>query len=1011
MADNTSRLLTNSASVRNNLETRNLYTIDASYPLDPTTTTKIVNTISNISSTLMPFRSNDLRNSAIGRLITDKSPITEIGLQCLGTQLAYNAASKLEKKYLPTISLGNLFDKNSDTKLFTWKKNYSLTKNIFGSQTGIIGGVEKIINVTEGIYPSQSPFQKDTTNDELLENTGSAVISIRNSNLNRNLYKSKYSKTSLNFNSIDQKGISKSISATYRFFDPIYNKFFTETVISNDNMATAYNLIIDITTNGVYEYGSEVFNSLIFGITIKNNEEYGTITDSMVFSSKVIDDSTSDSSMNTWLNNNKTILQWDYNINFSTISNIESIEKLGNKGGLIEYTRNLMIASKGKYVAINKKIFNHNDSTYGFNGSAILEAPSTALPEFKNKLGLRQHTFKDPYNKFSKAIRFIGNSGYGGNENSVIYETVLPRMHPITGSEVADNTKRLMFSIENLAFEVIKGNKYGIIVNSENKDEIIPLTEIGAFGGRVMWFPPYDLSIVETSEAKSTSTVFLGRNEPIYNYESSERSATITFKLIADYPSNLHDFKDKTEKEIAEFFAFGGKPNNRPKKEVINPLFPQLPEAQPKLDILRLYFPNNEPKLSSNIDTAIQSIIDSEYGIGGNSDGVNNDILLSSYIDVYNYIGIDDKLNEIIADPNSNISIDLIGNTTKLYKNTDIEKQYNIALSDRRCEAVKKYIISRLEALEIKNYTFNKKITLGSANAPNDTAYPPRGSNETDIEFNNRIASIVNSSSSISSRNVEIYIYKSEINNSTTVTKNDTQVNNTKDVVSENIYEKTFNKILNADDIETHGMSENNESIKEDYFMPVYHSQSPEEYHRRLTFLQQCTRQGGAQRTEQGDNNIRNSVFGRQPIAILRIGDFFYTKIIINSINFSYKDGMWDLNPEGFGLQPLMCDITMNIKIIGGQSLKGPIDLLQNAISFNYYANSTYTNKGIYTIPTKAQYNQYDNVNKKDETKYDNNGNIITPISKDNGAPKVDTTISDTIQPLNTYNNNQNYTA
>jgi hypothetical protein len=46
------------------------------------------------------------------------------------------------------------------------------------------------------------------------------------------------------------------------------------------------------------------------------------------------------------------------------------------------------------------------------------------------------------------------------------------------------------------------------------------------------------------------------------------------------------------------------------------------------------------------------------------------------------------------------------------------------------------------------------------------------------------------------------------------------------------------------------------------------------------------------------------------------------------------------------------------MKVIGGQSLKGPIDALQNAITFNHYANSNYTNTGLYQRPSEEADNQ-----------------------------------------------------
>ena len=64
------------------------------------------------------------------------------------------------------------------------------------------------------------------------------------------------------------------------------------------------------------------------------------------------------------------------------------------------------------------------------------------------------------------------------------------------------------------------------------------------------------------------------------------------------------------------------------------------------------------------------------------------------------------------------------------------------------------------------------------------------------------------------------------------------------------------------------------------------------------------------------------------------------------------------MNPEGFGMQPMIAKVTLQMKVLGGQSLKGPIDALQNAITFNYYANSNYTNQGLYARPSAEADNQ-----------------------------------------------------
>ena len=75
----------------------------------------------------------------------------------------------------------------------------------------------------------------------------------------------------------------------------------------------------------------------------------------------------------------------------------------------------------------------------------------------------------------------------------------------------------------------------------------------------------------------------------------------------------------------------------------------------------------------------------------------------------------------------------------------------------------------------------------------------------------------------------------------------------------------------------------------------------------------------------------------------MRIGDFYNTKICIQNINIEYdNDGVqWDLNPEGIGLQPMLANVNITFTFLGGSDLSGPIARLQNAASYNYYANTS----------------------------------------------------------------------
>ena len=124
------------------------------------------------------------------------------------------------------------------------------------------------------------------------------------------------------------------------------------------------------------------------------------------------------------------------------------------------------------------------------------------------------------------------------------------------------------------------------------------------------------------------------------------------------------------------------------------------------------------------------------------------------------------------------------------------------------------------------------------------------------------------------------------------------------------------------------------------YFDPGFHTMTPEGFMGRLNFLQQCTRQGdtlGA--SEENGYMANNLAFGRPPFCILRIGDFYYQKIVIRNINITYDPLVLDLNNEGVGVVPLIANVTISFNFIGGGDLNGPVRRLQNALSHNYYAN------------------------------------------------------------------------
>jgi hypothetical protein len=132
------------------------------------------------------------------------------------------------------------------------------------------------------------------------------------------------------------------------------------------------------------------------------------------------------------------------------------------------------------------------------------------------------------------------------------------------------------------------------------------------------------------------------------------------------------------------------------------------------------------------------------------------------------------------------------------------------------------------------------------------------------------------------------------------------------------------------------------------FFQPSFHSITPEGLNSRLTFLQQCMRPGDTIPTAKKPtpdspvqlqyNNAVNTTFGAPPVLVLRVGDFYNTKIIPRNLTLNYE-GL-DLNPEGIGVQPMIANVQLTFDFVGGSGLKESIDKLQNALTFNYYANT-----------------------------------------------------------------------
>jgi hypothetical protein len=197
--------------------------------------------------------------------------------------------------------------------------------------------------------------------------------------------------------------------------------------------------------------------------------------------------------------------------------------------------------------------------------------------------------------------------------------------------------------------------------------------------------------------------------------------------------------------------------------------------------------------------------------------------------------------------------------------------------------------------------------------------------------------------------------------------------------------------------------------IKDRYnhYIPALWSLTPEGYNGRLTFLQQCTRQGPTQAASDERGNANNLSFGRPPVCILKIGDFVQTRIYIENLSIDYKNQsniQWDLNPEGIGIQPMMATVRMSFIYMGGQDLSGPISQLQNAVTFNYYANtSVYDDRSSYMPNGITDYNQTSLFNVYDYAKPIKPGDMEKDLNKQKflkylNSPDIDPNFDNGVQ-------------
>jgi len=637
--------------------------------------------------------------------------------------------------------------------------------------------------------------------------------------------------------------------------------------------------------------------------------------------------------------------------------------------------------------------------------------------------------------------------------------------------------KKYMFSIENLAWRT--SSRPGFTYDE------LPDCEKGPNGGRVMWFPPYDIKFNESSTANWNPTSFIGRPEPIYTYKDTSRTGSLSWKIIVDSPSVINAIiekqlkgqsKERVNSIIDSFFAgcvkydiyeLAKKFNTIPSKDLFtyqeiinNPrltpeelagvkreipvnyqvdvITPGVAEEVPQVTEdttlasfnsnylgFAFYFDNDVPGPQDKTVTTTSEDFESAYNIyigqksnysstasvtfpsgsaEANTDEFFTEIIENNF-NIINNKFIPDAI-DILSNKKGTISITMVGSAS-----AKASTQYNDALSKRRIDSVKNYFRSKGlgqyidtdktftitseqgsgESITIPQYSL--EVTTGATTASTiDSGTQGSVDCTADIkDKNNKVTtnSQTYSVSAMACRRVRISninvtplptptppkkpdptpIKTTETRTSaSTITEYPPQPQPTVDIVKklkDGIGKKILRQLFSECDYfevikETNPFVYDSIQEKIKYFNPAFHSMTPEGLNARLTFLNQCVRPGetipviGPDGTPKYNDAV-NTSFGAPPVLILRIGDFFHTKIIPTSLQIGYEPLIFDLNPEGIGVQPMIANISLSFNVIGGQGIAKPVEQLQNALSFNYYGNTeVYDDRAVFTEDTSA---------------------------------------------------------
>ena len=1013
-------------------------------------------------------------------LATGQQPLVTLNYQITVPEnpvlAAADLATRLAGAYFPVSPIpGDYFNENTTANLQT-----NQTSTALSSVNQLTGGLlGPILNLTRN--PSQI----------FLANTGNGQRSVLYSNLSYNRYQPGYDKNYGGILGVAQ-GAANVIGSLIGLTSTIESGYYVGSRNAEPSQITSPPNQIPVNSYGQQD-PSPVYGPSELGILYEGNQEQlnfalaanpsingGGINGQFVWTSPKYK---GNAGFRATPGGGAGSLDKEFNLISNDYTKGESTNVIFRKNSILDKTQKLIESADGvqgtarlKHVgnAINQvsKVFNDGYKELT-KGSKVVSYKENATG---NEVGIeycRVFAKDTPYYTFADLQKTDGITKSGRRfTNSVLDNTYNLNIAPIAqpgstnilkGADGKFYAKKYMFSIENLAWRT--SSRPGFTYND------LPDAEKGPNGGRVMWFPPYDLTFNDTSKATWTPTSFLGRPEPIYTYKDTNRTGTISWKIVVDQPSILDIIvnkqlngvqKEKVDSILESFFAgcvkydlytlakkFNKIPTSQLEilqdvinrgtltrqdvQEVVNQTSKENTggdKTKGSNDNVNLQLDSNAESLNSFIDYAFY------FDYNSPSSPQNYSSLYNSYIDENNIKTYVNNVNNRFSPNNVNSNVREFFNTI-IKTNWDsisegpdslIEKMFSVLSaekgtislilqnsssasgSDSYNNNIKKNredsIIEYFKSTKLKTFIEDKKTLKISSSSQNETEVIPKGSlgngggsfncKET-IKDKNGVVIDKFPVSDMACRRVKIKqiivtpttsqevkdsksagqsgTIQSEFDNPTkevsklTNSKQSKPQNqptkNFEDSLKQGLSKKILRSLLNESDYFQLIQDEAPmvfDSLKEKlkYFHPSFHSTTPEGLNSRLTFLNQCVRPGQTIPVIGTDgktksNDAQNTSFGAPPILILRIGDFYHTKIVPDTLSITYDPLLFDMNPEGIGLQPMIAKVSLNFSFIGGHGLAKPVEQLQNALSFNFYGNTEiYDERAVATEDTSA---------------------------------------------------------